>query len=111
MPLQTPISSTAFAERLAEKLTRDMKKTFSPQEAKSIIRTFNNLLIDTVTEGNDVVLWGFGRFYLRYHGNNMAKESGNPVKYTALALRSSHKVRDYLTFMRPADEVKQQNGE
>ena len=112
MPLQQPISSTLFAEALADRLNHaldeSLNKELTPTQARTVIRTLHNLVLDTVTEGHDVVIWGFGRYYLRYHGNNMAEESGNPVKYTALSLRNSHKVRDYLTACCPAPEVVKQ---
>lgn len=109
MPQQPPISTSEFTRRLADKLSKTLDRPVSVVEARTFYRTMHALILDTVIEGNDVVIWGFGRFYLRYYGNNMAEESGNPVKYTALALKNSHKIRNFLTDLRPSPEVLAQN--
>lgn len=101
MPLQPPISTEAFAQKLADKLEPILGHPVTPTQANTAFRTLFNLLADTVVHGNDVVLWGFGRVYLRYYGNNMAEASGTPPYYAALAIRTSHKMRDYMTAMRP----------
>lgn len=101
MPLlQEPITSSQFIKRMSERLTVTLNRKVSQREAKAILRATTGELLDTVADGNDVVMWGFGRFCLRRYGNNSFDAEGNPIKYAALGFRCSKKVRDYVTSQR-----------
>ncbi|MDD5358391.1 MAG: HU family DNA-binding protein [Candidatus Nanoarchaeia archaeon] len=65
------ITKAELSKMLAKTLHKD------PVEAKKIIETLTNIIKREVGQGNDVIIRGFGRFYLKWKaakkGRNISK--------------------------------------
>lgn len=66
------LNKQAFIDRVKENL----KAKYTSKELTDIVETYNNLILDALSNGEEIFISGFGRFYVKVSKARVIKNAG-----------------------------------